>query len=180
MTSKFNTNELNQILQKNCFAVFDLPLEYKIDNIILDNKYQILQKQLHPDKFINHSDSLLSIMVSAHVNNSYNLLQSPLLKAIELLHQHGVSFDLNINSELPEDFLMLQIELYEEIEDIKDNTDKLTEISNKLAMNIKKLEYNIGINFVVKNFSTIVSDTKKLAVFTKLVSVVNQKIEESW
>lgn len=180
MTSAFSTDELNKILKQNCFEVFNLPLQFKIDLETLNTKYQTLQKQLHPDNFINHPDSLLSTMVSAHVNSAYNTLNSPLLKTIELLHQNGISFDLNEDKILPPEFLMLQMELYEEIEDANGNTEQLEKLAQKLVNITNNLDNEIANNFAVSNFSAVIDNAKKLAFYNKLRSLIDQKIEESW
>lgn len=180
MTSTFSTDELNKILRQNYFEVFNLPLQYNIDQNNLNINYQKLQKKIHPDNFINHPDNLLSIMVSAHINNAYSTLNSPLLKTIELLRQNGITLDLNIDKELPADFLILQMEFYEEIENANGNTEKLEDLAQKLANRVYQLDGKIAQNFTINNFTAIVDDAKKLAFYNKLSLLVDQKIEESW
>jgi Fe-S protein assembly co-chaperone HscB len=119
-------------------------------------------------------------MVSAHINNAYNTLNSPLLKTIELLRQNGIVLDLNIDKQLPANFLTLQMELYEEIEDVNSNTEELEKIAHKLVDKANELDDKIAENFAINNFAAIVDDAKKLAFYNKLRSLVDQKIEESW
>jgi|GEM_PF-2555933 len=190
MIGTFSTEDLNKILRQNCFEVFGLPLQYSIDQSLLNNKYQELQKQLHPDKFINHPDSLLSIRVSAHINDSYNTLNSPLLKSIALLQQNGITLDLNVDKELPADFLMEQMELYEEIEDASHDTGKLNDLAQKLIDKVRALSDKISLGFASKgmdsrlrgndSYGIIIEDTKKMAFYNKIAHLIDQKIEESW
>ncbi|MCC2625692.1 MAG: hscB [Burkholderiales bacterium] len=147
MISTLSTDNLTKILRQNCFEVFDLSLQYKVDHDALNNRYQQLQKQLHPDKYINHPDSSLSIRVSAHINDAYNTLNSPLLKAIALLEQYGVILDLNKDKELPISILMEQMELYEEIEEANHDIDRLNALAKKLSDNIRKLNDKIAQDF---------------------------------
>jgi molecular chaperone HscB len=194
MANTYGTDDLNKILRQNCFEVFGLPLQYNIDQSVLSNKYQELQKQLHPDKFINHPDSLLSVKVSAHINDAYTTLKSPLLIAIALLHLKGITFDLNIDKELPKDFLMEQMDLYEEIEDASHDIEKLKVIANKLVINSNSLIDKIAYNFVCvdsclnaddklhKNnlYSNIIEDIKKLAFYNKLIQQIDKTLEQLW
>ncbi len=154
MMSTFSTDDLTKILRQNCFEVFDLPLQYKVDSDTLNSRYQELQKQLHPDKFINHPDSSLSIRISAHINDAYNTLNSPLLKAIALLEQNGIILDLNVDKQLPATVLMEQMELYEEIEDANHDIDQLNTLAAKLAENISKLSDKIGLDFESKGMDS--------------------------
>jgi Fe-S protein assembly co-chaperone HscB len=196
MTGTFSTEDLNKILRQNCFEVFGLPLQYNIDQGLLNSRYQELQKQLHPDKFINHPDSLLSIRVSAHINDAYNTLNSPLLKSIALLQQKGIILDLNVDKELPSDFLMEQMELYEEIEDASHNTDKLDDLAQKLVDKVRALSDKIALGFECidchalfhkarndsgnNSYGIIIENTKKMAFYNKIAHLIDQKIEESW
>lgn len=188
MTGSFSTDNLNKILRQNCFEVFGLPLQYNIDQNTLNNRHQELQKQLHPDKFVGHPDSLLSIKVSAHINDAYSTLVSPLLRAIALLQQKGITLDLNQDKELPTNFLMEQMELYEEIDEAQQDTDGLNKIAHKLANLAHQLSDAIANNFAKNGMDSnfhgndriIIEDIKKLAFYNKLAQLVNEKIEESW
>ena len=119
-------------------------------------------------------------MVSAHINNAYNTLNSPLLKTIELLRQNGIILDLNIDKELPTNFLMQQMELYEKIEEAEGHTEKLEMLAHKLTSKISELDDKIAQNFVLTNFTAIIDEAKELAFYNKLQLLVDQKIEESW
>jgi molecular chaperone HscB len=196
MTNIFSTEDLNQILRQNCFEVFGLPLQYNVDQAFLNNRYEELQKQLHPDKFINHPDSSLSIRVSAHINDAYNTLNSPLLKSIALLEQNGITLDLNVDKELPADFLMEQMELYEEIEGANHDTDKLDDLAHELVEKMRALSDKIALGFTKidrhvllnktrndngnNSYTTIIEDTKKMAFYNKIAHLIDEKIEESW
>jgi molecular chaperone HscB len=197
MISTFGTDDLNKILRQNCFEIFDLPYTYKIDKNTLNSKYQKLQKLLHPDKFVNHPDSLLSIRVSAHINDAYNTLNSPHSKAIALLEQNGIILDLNVDKELPANVLMEQMELYEEIEDANHDIDRLNELAKKLSDKISKLSDKIELDFEGKgidcharpslarndggdSYLVIIEDIKKLAFYNKIAQQIDEKIEESW
>jgi molecular chaperone HscB len=175
-----NVDDLNQILRQNCFKVFDLPLHYKIDQNTLDSKYRTLQKALHPDNFINHPHSVLSIKVSSHINNAYNTLNSPLFRSIELLKQNGIILDLNINKQLPEDFLSEQMSWHEEIEEAIDNAEALAVIETKLVTKQHALNDKIMYYFANENYDAVIDCIKQLAFYNRLENLVNEKIEELW
>lgn len=180
MPDTFSTDDLERVLRQSCFEVFNLPLQYNIDQDTLEHKYQMLQRRLHPDNFVNQPNSALSIKVSAHINQAYGILNSPLAKTIALLQQNNIVLDLNIDKELPADFLNEQMELYEEIEDAEGNAEKLEWVAQTLKLKLNELNNKISQNFTKQNYAVIVADTKKLAFYDKLVSLIDKKTEEVW
>lgn len=180
MAQTFTQDDLNHILHQNCFEVFELPAQYAVSKVQLDNSYHLLQRKLHPDNFIDHPASMLATRVSAHINDAYNTLNSPLLKSLALLRQHGIELNLDTDKELPNDFLLQQMELYEEIDDVEDNLEQLRDLNNKIFLKIKESEALIAQNFDQKNYTSIIENTKKLAFYIKLQKLVDQKIQKLW
>ena len=107
---------------QNYFELFGLSPSFVVDKQNLSEKYRQLQKELHPDNFASHSASekRLSVQFAAFVNNAYQALKSPLLRAEYLLEISGnpVNSDkLTINGG---DFLFTQMEWREALADISD------------------------------------------------------------
>ncbi|XP_008191980.2 iron-sulfur cluster co-chaperone protein HscB [Tribolium castaneum] len=100
----------------NYFKIFELEEKFSIDPKQLTSKYRQMQGLLHPDKFSNKSDTEkdISAEFSSLVNKAYNTLQTPLKRAIHLLHLKGAVIDEDQRVEDPE-FLMEIMELNEEV-----------------------------------------------------------------
>jgi len=130
-------------LQDNFFSIFQLPINYRLDFAVLDDRYRDLQRSVHPDKHVGASDQdkRLSMQWATVINEGYTTLKSPLKRAIYLLKLQDR--EIEHNPSLPGDFLMAQIELREELEEIVEDADglaRLEEFKGKIESVLKTLE----------------------------------------
>jgi molecular chaperone HscB len=123
-------------VNQNFFDLLQLPKAFVIDLKKLDQNYQSIQKEIHPDRFASLGDDtkLESIKKTAQVNDAYQTLKSPIRRAEYLLQLHGVNIHDEKYTAVPQDFLMQQMEWREELETHKQ--DKLA--LEKLAADIQK------------------------------------------
>ena len=123
-------------MNQNFFDLLQLPKAFVIDLKKLDQNYQSIQKEIHPDRFASLGDDtkLESIKKTAQVNDAYQTLKSPIRRAEYLLQLHGVNIHDEKYTAVPQDFLMQQMEWREELEMHKQ--DKLA--LEKLAADIQK------------------------------------------
>ena len=109
----------------NHFELFGLPLQFQLDGSLLSSQFRDLQRQCHPDNFATASerDRLLAVQKAAQINDAYQVLKNPISRAEYLLVQHGE--DIRGEQQTMQDpmFLMEQMELREELEDIADSSD---------------------------------------------------------
>ncbi|MEZ9501099.1 co-chaperone HscB [Vibrio sp. 10N.286.51.B11] len=109
----------------NHFELFGLPLQFQLDGSLLSSQFRDLQRQFHPDKFATASerDRLLAVQKAAQINDAYQVLKHPISRAEYLLVQHGE--DIRGEQQTLQDpmFLMEQMELREELEEIADSSD---------------------------------------------------------
>ena len=112
-------------LSKNFFQIFNLPEAYDVDLSVVTEIYRELQKNLHPDKFVNATDKekLFSVQLTSYVNEALETLKSPLKRGLYLMKLWGREVDLEKNTAMSPDFLMTQMELREELEAIPKKTD---------------------------------------------------------
>ena len=107
------------------FTLFGLTPGYVVDTQQLATRYQELQRQFHPDKYASRSQSeqLLAVNQSATINQAWQTLRHPLLRAEYLLLLNG--FDLANEQHTVRDtaFLMEQLELREELDSIEQSAD---------------------------------------------------------
>ncbi|EHC47040.1 Chaperone protein HscB [Salmonella enterica subsp. enterica serovar Give str. S5-487] len=107
------------------FTLFGLPARYQIDTQALSLRFQDLQRQYHPDKFANgtQAQQLAAVQQSATINQAWQTLRHPLTRAEYLLSLHG--FDLASEQHTVRDtaFLMEQLTLREELDDIEQSKD---------------------------------------------------------
>lgn len=103
------------------FTLFGLPTHYALDMAKLTASYQALQRQFHPDKFANASatERLSAVSQSSTINQAWQTLRDPLSRAEYLLSLHGYDL-LNEQQTLRDgEFLMEQLALREELDQIE-------------------------------------------------------------
>ena len=126
---------------QNYFQLFELEPSFVIDFDVLEKKYFKLQKKFHPDKYVNATDyeKRLSLQITSYVNEAYETLINDYLKSMYLLKIVGYEIDDQNNTISDPIFLMNQIELREESENIasKRNTDDIKRFTLKID-NLKK------------------------------------------
>ena len=169
-------------LTDNYFTLFNLPETYALDAELLAEKYWLLQKQTHPDRFASASkqDQLKSAQYAAIVNDAYEVLKSPLKRAIYMLKLKGLELDDQRSSNLSPDFLMQQIELRETLEDIKAN-DKpqaaLEALDEKLQEQLAEFERALDVYFKEATESAIktaVETVNKMHFIIKMLKEVER------
>ncbi|EGT4256399.1 co-chaperone HscB [Citrobacter amalonaticus] len=108
------------------FTLFGLPIRYQLDTQALSLRFQDLQRQYHPDKFASgtQAEQLAAVSRSATINQAWHTLRNPLTRAEYLLSLHG--FDLSNEQHTVRDtaFLMEQLELREELDEIEQAKDE--------------------------------------------------------
>ena len=99
------------------FTLFGLPRLFRLDAPVLDARYRELAAQVHPDRFAQASDAerRLSLQWATRVNEAYQTLKSPLLRAQYLLSLAGHDFAADSNTAMPPEFLMEQMEWREAV-----------------------------------------------------------------
>lgn len=114
-------NSLMDNLQKNHFELLGLPARFAIDADLLDRNYRQLQSEVHPDRFATApiAERLRSMQSATQVNEAYRALNDATARARYLLQMHGVDTAEESNTAMPGDFLMLQMEWREAIEDAR-------------------------------------------------------------
>ena len=95
------------ILSLNFFELFEIAVSYEIDMEEMQSKYTVLQQAVHPDKFANAGDQekRLSMQQTSHVNEAFQTLKDPVLRAIYLLKLKGL--DVNFENETTMDMVFL-------------------------------------------------------------------------
>jgi molecular chaperone HscB len=125
---------------QNFFTLLNLPEAFVVDLKKLDQHYQAIQKEIHPDRFasLNDETKMESVKKTAQVNDAYQTLKSSIRRAEYLLHLYG--FDINDEkyTAVPQDFLLQQMEWREELETHHKNKEALEKLSSEVA--IKKNE----------------------------------------
>jgi molecular chaperone HscB len=109
----------------NHFQLFDLPVQFDLDLDQLNQRYRKVQSEVHPDRFAAASaaERLKSMQLATLTNEAYQTLKQPTARARYLLQLQGIDTQEESNTAMPTDFLMLQMEWREALEEAVDNSD---------------------------------------------------------
>jgi molecular chaperone HscB len=109
----------------NHFELFGLPSQFQLDGSLLSSQFRELQKRFHPDNFATASerDRLMAVQKAAQINDAYQVLKHPISRAEYILAENGTEMRGEQQTMQDPMFLMEQMELREELEDIADSSD---------------------------------------------------------
>ena len=123
------------------FTLFGLTPKYAIDSEQLTHRFQELQRQYHPDRFATCSEQekMQALQHAATINAAYQSLRHPLKRAEYMLLLQG--YDINNEQHTLHDtaFLMEQLELREELDNIENSAQPLEQLS-VFMKNVKKMQ----------------------------------------
>lgn len=123
--------------QQNYFELFGLEPNFSIDVAKLSSKLRALLNSVHPDKFASSGSQqqMLSMQKTTQLNDAFAVLKNPVKRAQYLLHlKTGIDTSKEHTVNDPE-FLMQQLELREELEDISSSSDisQLHQFADKIS-----------------------------------------------
>ena len=110
---------------QNYFELFDLETSFFVDDEALNKVYQAQVTRFHPDNFANKSqtEQLQALQSTSLLNSAYTALKTPLNRASYLLNLEDVDPFDEKDTNMDANFLVSQIELREQLEDIKELQD---------------------------------------------------------
>jgi molecular chaperone HscB len=167
----------------NYFELFSLTPGYQLDLSDLAGRYRTLQSQFHPDKFAGESAQAQAIAMqrAAQINDAYQTLKAPLSRAQYLLSLQGIELAGEQKTVNDVEFLMLQMELREQLEglnaaaDPEDAIDKLAARLNKDRCSLSddfESAYNEG------HYQQAGDIVRKLKFFARLEQQLQQAEEQ--
>ncbi len=142
----FSCNAIQRLSARpNYFEIFDLAYSYDLDSQQLEEKYQVLAAELHPDFYLTAStfEKRQSQESSALLNQAYQTLKSSTGRADYLLKllSHGKSFS---DRKLPPGFLEEMFEKQELLEEWLSEPEKylseLDQLKRELTVRLEELD----------------------------------------
>jgi Fe-S protein assembly co-chaperone HscB len=123
------------------FEVLGFPVSFELKSTELEERYQELSLELHPDFYGSapEAEKLLSETASAILNTAYKTLCEPTLRASYLLHLQSAKQKLDERS-LPEGFLAEMFFLQEELDELLDSGNSLELCKMRDALQNRKTD----------------------------------------
>lgn len=167
---------------RNYFELFELEVKFSIDREKLATSYQQFQSQFHPDRFIDSSDrdKRVAMQVTTFVNEAYKALSEDQSRARYLLELQGVHFDFEKDTTQDMEFLMAQMSLREEIDEVNKRSDPLEyldELIRKSRQQKAELIEDYQRQYTVQAWDQAKEIVLKLQFFTRLQQQINHKQE---
>ena len=166
----------------NFFELFGLKNTFKLDVNILETNYRAIQSANHPDRFVTSTSikKLQSMQTATLANEAYFTLKNPANRAKYCLDLQNIDAVNELNTTMPADFLMQQMDWRETLEDAK----QAKEIA---ALEALLAEMQLASNALQTNLITLIDekkdyfgatcDTRKLIFIDKVSADIHKAIE---
>ncbi|MCW8886254.1 MAG: co-chaperone HscB [Motiliproteus sp.] len=171
-------------LEQNFFKLFDLAEDYHLDIHQLSDRYRVLQKETHPDRFAQGSEreQLIAVQYTAHINEALNTLKTPLKRAQYLLKLRGKELCPESSAPMEPMFLMQQMEWRESLEHISKSDDpeaELEALDDEVASTWRQMEKDfIAALSNESELEQAVSTVRKMQFLDKLRHEIEQAEDE--
>lgn len=167
------------ILSRNFFELFEVPVAYEVDLDLVQQRYRELQKAVHPDKFVNASDQekRISMQQTSWVNEAFNTLKQPVDRAIYLLKLKGVDLNLENETTMDAGFLMDQMEMREALSEVQSKDDPLAELDD-FSSQIKNKMKNMMEGFSIAHESDQLDDAKEWIRKMQFMQKAKKEVDE--
>ncbi len=137
---------LNNGQSVDYFTLFGLPKEFDIDQQTLESRFIELSKLVHPDYHSTETENfqLLSLQITARINQGFEILKDPMKRAEYLLVLSGGE-DSSKNKSTPEGLLEYVLYLREKFEfaQADEDTGKINEIKQSVMVLKEQTEKKI-------------------------------------
>ena len=98
-------------LSTDDFTLFGLPQRFALQRADVDERWKVLQGEVHPDRFAAQGVAARRVAMqwAVRVNEAYRRLKDPLRRAAYLCELRGTPIDAESNTAMPGDFLAQQM-----------------------------------------------------------------------
>jgi molecular chaperone HscB len=148
------------------FELFGLPEQFLIDSNQLSSQFRELQKRFHPDNVATGSerDKLLAVQKASEINDGYQVLKNPISRAEYLLAIHEVDIRGEQQTMQDPEFLMDQMVLREELEEIEASSNAEDAL----------FDFDTKVTKLYKNMLDIVAQELDQALWLQAASTVRK------
>jgi molecular chaperone HscB len=160
-------------LTQNYFELFGLPVSFDVDPAGLTEHYRELQRVVHPDRYASGTEQerRLSMQGATFLNEALDTLRDPLKRAHYLLRLKGVDPDQPQGQPMDPAFLMEQMELREELSELRGQSDPLAATGVFIARvrrRVDEVVARLGERFATDALDAAVELVRELQFLRKL------------
>lgn len=166
---------------QNHFELFQLPVRFEVDLVALDSAYREVQGRVHPDRFVNASDTekRVAMQWATRANEAYQTLRHPQKRAQYLCELNGVDLQTESNTAMPPAFLMQQMEWREALEDARAarDEDALGQLDDQVRAERREMLAQVGRELDAANYAQAAQHVRCLMFLDKFSDEVQYAFE---
>ncbi|XP_042766600.1 iron-sulfur cluster co-chaperone protein HscB isoform X3 [Panthera leo] len=149
---------------------------FAVDTAKLQNRYQQLQRLVHPDFFSQRSQTEkdFSEKHATLVNDAYKTLLAPLSRGLYLLKLHGVEIAEGTDYAVDQQFLMEIMEINEKLAEAQSEA-AMKEIESIVRAKQKELSDNVSKAFEQDDFEKAKEILTKMRYFSNVEEKIKLK-----
>lgn len=159
-----------------------MPLSSEVDTVLLEQKYKLLQAQLHPDRQLNTQSNtqerskLAAVQQASMLNDAYATLKLPLRRAEHLLQLKGIDTTSYDQADLDKDFLLGQLKLREQLEELQAqaNPEALEGMLRQMEQELASKWRDFSNRFDSNNLQAAYQAFRELQFLQKLIEEIRE------
>ncbi|OAT35167.1 co-chaperone HscB [Proteus myxofaciens] len=161
------------------FTLLGMPNCFDLDKQQLATHYQEMQRQYHPDRYAGKSEKeqAQALSLASTVNQAYQTLKNPLTRAEYILFLQGIDIANEQQTMQDSAFLMEQLMLREEFENITHSRDVgilLADFSERVNQMYTSRYNEMVVLLNQENWELAADSVRKLRFLAKLKEQVEQ------
>ncbi|XP_060048906.1 iron-sulfur cluster co-chaperone protein HscB isoform X1 [Erinaceus europaeus] len=161
---------------RDYFSLLDCNRSFRVDTVKLQQKYQQLQRLVHPDFFMQRpqTEKDFSEKHSTLLNDAYKTLLAPLSRGLYLLKLQGVEIPEGTDHEVDQQFLMEIMEISEKLEEAP-SVVGMEEIESAVRAKQKELTDSVSRAFEQGDFEKAKTILTKMKYFANVEEKIKLK-----
>jgi len=163
---------------QNFFELFGMDEVFDLDESVLHERWQQLQREVHPDKYVSGSDAerRYSMQAASLINEANKVLRSPIERAGYLLKLNNIDLDVETDTRMAPEFLMDQMELREEIDEITGSDDpyqKIDQLRTRLMAKCEKTSVDFANSYQEQDLERARESVRQWQFLDKLMREIS-------
>ena len=166
-------------LDSTDFELFDLAPRFDLDRGALDTRWRALQGKVHPDRFAveGAASQRIAMQWAVRINEAYQRLKDPLQRAAYLCEINGAPIDAELNTAMPTEFLMQQMQWRENLDDAAGLTQVQAlndEVAQHRALALERLALALDDQ---RDFESAAMQVRALMFVERFASDIDRRLE---